>query len=139
MHARGKLALAIATGGIALGVVLGAAVNPEMKHAPEPLRQAALQDPATTDTSYQLAEFGSAETAPSWARDSYPPAWASEEITNWEPRYPAWTYSDLSDEPAQTSQDAQPEAPQPPEPAESAANEAQASEPRGEGSLAALY
>jgi len=137
MHARGKLVLAIVTGGVALGVVLGAAVHPEMKHAPEPPRQAALQEP--TDTSYQLAEFGSPDTAPTWAHDSYPPAWASEEVTNWEPRYPAWTYSDFSDETAQTPSEAQSAAPAQPTPVEPAAADAQGSEPRGEGNLAALY
>ena len=133
MHARGKLALAIVTGGIALGAMLGAAVDPEMKHAPEPPRQAALQDPAAADTSYQLVDVDFADPAAGWYRDRYAPEWASEELGDWEPRYPAWTYSDVSDEPPRTPAEAEPATREPDAP------DVFAPEPRGEGGLAALY
>jgi hypothetical protein len=139
MHARGKLALATVTGGIALGAVLGLAANPVPTHAPEAPRQAALQDPGAADTSYQLADTGFVEPAPGWGADSYAPSWASEELRDWEPGYPAWTYTDFSDEPVRPPAEAEPATTAPAPAADPDASDILSPEPRGEGNLAALY
>ena len=54
MLVSGKVALAIVTGGIALGAMLGAAANPVMKRPPEQPWQGALQAPVAADPGYRL-------------------------------------------------------------------------------------
>lgn len=101
MPVLGRTALVVLAGGVALGAMLGAAANPVMKMPPERPWQGALQAPAT-DTGYLSAGYVAVEASPhelSPYRDSYAPTWALEELTDWEPEYPAWTYSELVDEP----------------------------------------
>jgi hypothetical protein len=93
----GKLALAIVTGGIALGTMLGAAANPKMKMPPERPWQGALQAPVAADPGYRIMVEAPPEDLSPY-QDSYAPTWAKEELADWEPDYPAWTYSDLADE-----------------------------------------
>jgi len=90
------MALAVVTGGIALGAALGAFANPEMKMPPRQAFQGALQAPVAADAGYLLVEAGPTDLSP--YQDSYAPTWAHEELTDWEPDYPAWTYSDLVSE-----------------------------------------
>lgn len=141
MPVLGKIALTVVTGGIALGALLGAAADPEMKRPPEQPWRGALQAPSTDDAAYRLVEAVPADVSP--YRDSYAPSWADEELVDWEPAYPAWTYSDFgdetfaelaaADEPEAAEQPLEPEPAAPPEP------EALAPEPTVAGGLAALY
>jgi hypothetical protein len=140
----GKLALVVTTGGIALGAMLGAAADPKMKQPPEEPWRGALQAPYDADAGHQLAGTGSEPPLP--YRDSYAPSWADEELTDWEPDYPAWTYGDLFDqtvaepEAVEDSSSLQPETPVPAEaPSAPVEPEALPPEPRVAGSLAALY
>jgi hypothetical protein len=96
MRLLGRIALGVVAGGIALGAMLGAAANPVMKRAPEEPWRGALQAPVTSDAGYLVIAAPPQDLSP--YRDSYAPTWAREEFTNWEPEYPAWTYSDLGDE-----------------------------------------
>lgn len=90
------MALAVVTGGIALGAALGAFANPEMKMPPPQPSLGALQAPVAADAGYLLVEVGPTDLSP--YQDSYAPTWADEELADWEPDYPAWTYSDLVSE-----------------------------------------
>ncbi len=150
MLARSSMVLAIATGGIALGAVLGAAANPKMKLPPEQPWHGTLQAPAVSDTGYQLAGAGPIDLSP--YRESYAPTWASEELVDWEPEYPAWTYSDwdsatgddlgspAADGPARSTDDEQAVEPFASDAAEQPAEqEPLPSEPHVAGNLAALY
>ena len=117
MPLRGKMALAVVTGGIALGAVLGAAANPKMKMPPDKPWQPALQAPVAADAGYRIMVEAPPEDLTPYP-DSYAPTWAREELADWEPDYPAWTYSDLvedaSAEPPSTTEpqaDEQPTAP----------------------------
>ena len=107
MPLRGKMALAVVTGGIALGAVLGAAANPKMKMPPEKPWQPALQGPVAADAGYRIMVEAPPEDLTPYP-DSYAPTWAREELADWEPDYPAWTYSDLVGEAS-----AEPLAPEP--------------------------
>ena len=149
MPLRGKMALAVVTGGIALGAVLGAAANPKMKMPPDKPWQPALQAPVAADAGYRIMVEAPPEDLTPYP-DSYAPTWAREELADWEPDYPAWTYSDLVDEAS-----AEPPAPEPqvdqqaalagqaPEPPEALAQPAEpsiaVSGRRAPASLAALY
>jgi hypothetical protein len=133
MLARGALALAILTGGITLGAVLGAAADPEPMRAPDPPWRAEWQPPVADDARDR---FALASLEPSPYRDSYAPTWAHEELTDWEPDYPEWTDSDFADEPAVAADDD----PTDSEPrTETEPPEELPPEPRGEGTLDALY
>ena len=106
MRVIGKLALAVVAGGVALGTMLGAAANPVMKmkgERPEWPWQGAMQTPAYADPGYGIMiEAPPQDLSP--YQDSYAPTWAHEEVANWEPEYPAWTYADLvSEQPADAS------------------------------------
>ena len=133
MHARAPLLLAIVAGGIGLGAVLGAAADPEPKRAPDPPWRGALHQPVAPDSGYAFAGYAPPEDLSPY-RDSYAPSWADEELTEWEPAYPEWSYSDP---PA----DHQPGAAEADEPAppESPPTDSPAPEPRVAGSLGALY
>jgi hypothetical protein len=97
MLVRAGMALAVVTSGVALGAMLGAAANPEMKKPPEKPWQGALQAPVAADPGYRImVEAAPQDLSP--YRDSYAPSWAHEEVTDWEPDYPAWSYSDVPDE-----------------------------------------
>ena len=132
MRTRAKLALGIVTGGIALGAMLGAAADPEPKRPPAPPWRAA-QAAYYADAGYQLAEAPPQDLGR--YRDSYAPSWADEEVADWEPEYPAWTYSDLPQE-AESAPDERPAdaVPPPDQPAEPLA-----AEPQIEGAIDALY
>lgn len=97
MPVLGKLALAVVAGGVALGTMLGAAANPVMKMPPEKPWQGALQAPVAADAGYLMIEAPPQDLSP--YRDSYAPTWAQDELADWEPEYPDWTYSELIDEP----------------------------------------
>ena len=133
MRARGPLLLAIVTGGVGLGAVLGAAADPEPKQAPAPPWRTALQATGFVDAGYQFAEAPPEDLSP--YRDSYAPSWGDEEVADWEPEYPAWTYSDLPQE-AESAPDERPAdaVPPPDQPAEPLA-----AEPQIEGAIDALY
>ena len=131
MRTRAKLALGIVTGGIALGAMLGAAADPEPKRPPAPPWRAAAQAPYVADAGYQLAEAPPHDLSP--YRDSYAPSWADEELTDWEPDYPAWTYSEFAGD-AEAETDEAPAGPGPAEP-----DQALTPEPQIEGALDALY
>lgn len=93
----GRMALGVLAGGVALGTILGAAANPVMKHAPEEPWRGMLQAPVAADPGYRImVEAPPQDLSP--YRDSYAPTWAREELADWEPEYPAWTYGDLADE-----------------------------------------
>jgi hypothetical protein len=96
MPVLGKLALAVVAGGVALGTMLGAAANPVMKMPAGQPWQGALQAPIAADPGYLMIEAPPEDLSP--YRDSYAPTWAREELADWEPDYPAWTYSDLAGE-----------------------------------------
>jgi len=133
MRKRVPWALAIVTGGIGLGALLGAAAHPVPKRAPEAAGRAMFVAPAE-DTSARLTEAPPPDLTP--YRDSYAPSWAHEELANWEPDYPAWTYSDLdrAPDPAPDEQPAEAARPDPaPQPEDTAP------EPPAEGGLDALY
>jgi hypothetical protein len=101
MPVLGKIALAVVGCGVALGTMLGAAANPVMKMAAERPWQGAFDSQVTPDPGYLSAGYIAIEAPPqdlSPYQDSYAPTWAREELTNWEPEYPAWTYGDLVDE-----------------------------------------
>ena len=104
--------MAIVAGGIGLGAVLGAAADPEPKPAPDPPWRGVLHQASVSDTGYAVVVYAPPEDLSPY-RDSYAPSWADEELTDWEPAYPAWSYS----EPAEQSADDQPVAAEPPEPA----------------------
>jgi len=139
------IAVAVLSGGIALGAILGLAANPVMKMAPEQHRQGALQLPAVADPGF--VEAGVTDVSP--YPDSYAPSWANEEFADWEPRYPAWTYSDFASDsageqtqvPAAEPQVADDDPTPPPSaaPARTGEPETLAPEPRLAGNLAALY
>jgi hypothetical protein len=99
MPVLGKMALAVVAGGIALGTMLGAAANPVMKKPVAESQLAALQAPVAADAAYLTIEAPPQDLSP--YQDSYAPTWAREEVTSWEPDYPAWTYSELVDQPAE--------------------------------------
>jgi len=109
----GKMVLTIATGGILLGALLGKAADPVMKRAPEPSWAHTLRAP-DADTPNE-AESVLADFDPFIGPDSYAPTWANEVVTDWEPHYPSWTYSDFPvdvgfpDELADIPADEQPE------------------------------
>src|SRR6478736_7091139 len=95
----GKMALAVVVGGgVALGTMLGAAANPVMKmkgERPEWPWQGAYRATVSADVGYPIMiEAPPQDLSP--YQDSYAPTWAREEVANWEPEYPAWTYSDLA-------------------------------------------
>ena len=142
MRVPGMMALAVVAGGIALGAMLGAAANPEMKMAPAAPWQDAIQV-RPDGPAYQFVEAGPEDLSP--YRDSYAPTWADEEVVDWEPAYPAWTYTDYTvetprwpaDEQPAPVEDAEPAASEsPPQPVEP---EALPPEPSVAGNLAALY
>ena len=149
MLVRGSMALAIVTAGIGLGAVLGSAANPEMKQPPEQPWRAAPPAPFIAEGEQPSADAGPADFAS--YRESYAPSWAHEELTDWEPGYPAWTYSDLAHEsfaepttadegPADEHPALEPEALAPSETlAAPSEPEALSSEPQVAGNLAALY
>jgi hypothetical protein len=99
MALRGTMTLAIVTGGIALGAILGAAANPKMKMPAERPWQGALLAPVAADPGYRIMVEAPPEDLSPYP-DSYAPTWAREELADWEPDYPAWSYSDLVDEPS---------------------------------------
>jgi len=134
MPAFGKIALVVMTGGIALGAMLGAAADPEMKQPPAPPWRAA-QLQIADNAAYRPAETWPADTQ--GYRDSYAPSWANEELVDWEPEYPAWTYSEIADQPAAAEGPAI-EA-DPAEPPQAEAAETLAPEPKIEANLDALY
>lgn len=154
MPVLGKLALTVLAGGVALGAMLGAAANPVMKEAPEQPWRNAIQAPVESEAGYILIEAGPQDLSP--YQDSYAPTWAREELTDWEPDYPEWTYSELAydgfEDPLATDEqnlDGQPAtaeaeeiaAPETPSPAvETAALDAPpANEPPAPPSLAGIY
>ena len=92
------MALGVLAGGIALGMLLGTAANPEMKDPPPQPWQAAAYQPAEPEVQYALFGTASPEIAP--YRDSYAPTWARGELADWEPEYPEWTYSEFADLPS---------------------------------------
>ncbi len=94
MPVLGKMALGVLAGGVALGTMLGAAANPVMKQAPEQPWRNAFQAPVATGAAYILIEAGPEDLSP--YKDSYAPTWAREELTDQEPDYPEWTYSELA-------------------------------------------
>jgi hypothetical protein len=146
----GKMALtlAVVAGGIALGTVLGTAANPTMKMRAERPWQGALEAPVAADPGYRLTIEAPPEDLSPY-QDSYAPTWAHEELANWEPDYPAWSYSDLADEtsanPSVTEEPHLDELPiaidTPPSEAapQPAGDVALASQQRVAGNLAALY
>ena len=91
-----RMALAVVAGGIALGAMLGAAANPVMKRPPEQPWQGALQASVAADPGYRLMVEAPPEDLSPY-QDSYAPTWAREELADWEPDYPAWTYSNPVD------------------------------------------
>ena len=95
MHRLCRTALTVAAGGVALGVLLGQAADPVMKRPPEPAWSPAARTPhdGASQNAAMLADF---EPFPD--RDSYAPPFANEILTDWEPDYPSWTYSDFSDD-----------------------------------------
>ena len=98
MRVPARLGLAVAAAGIGLGTMLGAAANPVMKMPAEQPWQGALQAPVLADAGYSIqVEAPPQDLSP--YQDSYAPTWAREELTDWEPEYPAWTYSEFADEP----------------------------------------
>lgn len=106
MPVLGKMALAVLAGGVALGTMLGAAANPVMKRAPEEPWRGGLQAPVAADPGYRImVEAPPQDLSP--YQDSYAPTWAREELADWEPEYPAWTYSDLADEPVAYTSEAE--------------------------------
>lgn len=117
MPVPGRMALVIVAGGVALGSMLSGAVNPEPKKPPEAPWRGALQAPVVADASYLTVEAPPQDLSP--YQDSYAPTWAREELTNWEPEYPAWTYSEWVEEPSATP------SPADPSPAEEAGIDAQ--------------
>lgn len=100
MRVRGWTVLAVVSGGVALGTMLGTAANPVPKQAVEQARQGALQ--ASADAGSGIVDAGPPNQSP--YPDSYAPSWANEEIANWDPAYPAWSYSDFGSD----SDEAQP-------------------------------
>ena len=98
MPVLGKIALGVVAGGVALGTMLGAAANPVMKMPAEQPWQGALQAPVLADAGYSV-QFEAPPQDLSPYQDSYAPTWAREELTDWEPEYPAWTYGEFVDEP----------------------------------------
>lgn len=130
-----KLAVAVVAGGIGLGAVLGAAASPIPKRPPEPQQQAPLQLSYLPDAGYALVQGGPEDLSP--YPDRYAPSWANEELANWEPVYPPWTYSDFAaDPPADSEGQASEDTETAPPPA---ASEPLAADPQIEGSLDALY
>ncbi len=97
MPVPGKAAFAVVAGGVALGTMLGAAANPVMKQPPEQPWRGGLQAPVSADPGYRIMIEAPPEDLSPY-QDSYAPTWAREELTDWEPDYPAWTYSDIVDE-----------------------------------------
>lgn len=98
MPVLGKIAFAVVAGGITLGAMLGAAADPVMKQAPEHPSHGAPQSPVGAGAGYLTPGYIAVEAPPqdlSPYPDSYAPTWANEELSGWEPEYPAWTYSDL--------------------------------------------
>ena len=95
----GKLALTIVpAGGILLGAVLGEAAHPVMKQPPElPWRGAPDATVATGDPS-EMAQAMLADFDPAMGPDSYAPAFANDELHDWEPDYPTWSYSNFSED-----------------------------------------
>ena len=135
MRARGLLALAIVTGGVGLGALLGSAADPDPKRPPEPAWRGTV--PVAYDSTTPAAAPTYALGYPAAPRDSYPPAWAHEEITDWEPDYPAWIYSD---HPPPPPAPADPPAGLAPAPSTAdIAAEVLPPEPPAEGNLDALY
>ncbi len=131
MRARGKWILAVVLGGIGLGAVLGLAADPEMKRTPDPSWRP--PQPRALADSREAVDYALVP-APAPYRDSYAPSWADEALTDWEPDYPEWTYSDYGADP--------PPEPAPPRPeanAETAPPERLAPEPQIAGTLDALY
>lgn len=97
MPVLGKVALVVMAGGVALGTMLGAAANPVMKRAPEEPWRGMLQAPVAADPGYRIMVEAPPQDLNPY-HDSYAPTWAREELVDWEPEYPAWTYSDLVEE-----------------------------------------
>lgn len=97
MRVPARLGLAVAAAGIGLGTMLGAAANPVMKMPAEQPWQGALRAPVTADPGYRIMIEAPPEDLSPY-HDSYAPTWAHEELADWEPDYPAWTYSELVDE-----------------------------------------
>ena len=96
MLGTGKMALMLLAGGPLLGALLAAAANPVMKAPPEQPWRAGLQAPYDAEPAYpaEAAQLGWQDYP-----DSYAPPWLGEEITDWEPDYPAWAYSEFSEIP----------------------------------------
>ena len=149
MPVLGKVALAVVAGGVALGTLLGAAANPVMKKPPEQPWQAAMQAPVVADPGYRIMVEAPPEDLSPY-QDSYAPTWAREELADWEPDYPAWTYSELVDEASPEPSTAEPQAneqpaAQAPGPAEPLAQQTESepatvvSERHAPANLAALY
>jgi hypothetical protein len=91
---RVALAAAVVVGGVALGAMLGTVADPAMKMAERPWHDP-LQTPVAADVGYLAVEAPPRNFGP--YQDSYAPAWADEEMTDLEPDYPAWTYTEPAD------------------------------------------
>jgi len=133
MRTRSKLVLTVVPAGIALGALLGAAADPQMKNLPEPSSPADSAHLAPGQVFegvavYELSHY----------RDRHPPTLSDEAIADWAPDYPDWTYGELGDEPSEPLPDGW-AAPPEPEPQPPAAPEPLPPDPPGDGSLAALY
>lgn len=96
MRTRGFVVLAVVGGGVTLGAVLGAAAQPVMRNLPDAAASMAVAPMVVTGSSYQFVEAGPEDLSP--YSDSYAPAYASGAIENWDPEYPAWTYSDFGED-----------------------------------------
>lgn len=120
MRARGILVIAVVAGGVALGALLGAAANPQMRNLAEPRGRAEAGPIEIVGSAYQLVEAGPEDLSPHG--DSYAPAYASGAIESWEIDYPAWTYSDFGEEAVEPIADEAPVViePEPLEPPETA-------------------
>ena len=129
MRRRGKLALAIVTGGVGLGALLGAVADPEPKQSPEPPWRGAIAAPA------YAAPADIAPPEPLLYPDSYAPSWAHEEVTDWEPDYPPWSFGVAAAAPP----DEPPVEAEPGGPPPSPAPEPLPPEPQVAGALDALY
>jgi hypothetical protein len=130
----GKMTLMVVTGGVALGAMLGSAADPEMKEPPAPPWRPALQPQAADNAGYQPADTWPADI--NVYRDSYAPSWANEELADWEPEYPAWTYSEVADQAAAAGPAIEAD---PAEPPQAEPVETFAPEPKLEANLDALY
>ena len=105
MNRRGPWILAIVTGGVGLGGVLGLAADPEPKPSPDPPWKGVVQASHEIDPGYRPVD---PRIDPDPYPDSYAPSWADEDLAEWEPEYPAWSYSALTDQPSSSAEDDEP-------------------------------